>query len=62
MSVPVLRMVQDAPPPGFHTNARESLLNTGPPCVFCALVLMLGLYVPTWLTQCLQAAARALGG
>jgi len=62
MSVPVLHMVQNAPPPGLHTRYRESLFNTGPPCVLCALVFMLGLYVPSWLTQCLQAAARALGG
>jgi hydrogenase-4 component F len=62
MSVPVLHMVQDAPPPGLRTSARESLLNTGPSCVLCALVLMLGLYLPGWLTQCLQAAARTLGG
>jgi len=62
MSVPVLHMVQDAPPPGVHTRFREGLLNTGPPCVLCALVLMLGLYVPNWVTQWLQAAARALGG
>jgi hydrogenase-4 component F len=62
MSVPVLHMVQDAPPPGFRASVRESMLNTGPPCVLCALVLMLGLYVPSWLTQCLQAAAKTLGG
>jgi hydrogenase-4 component F len=62
MSVPVLRMVQAAPPPGMRTTYRETLLNTGPPFVLCALVLMLGLYVPPWLTQCLRAAAGALGG
>jgi hydrogenase-4 component F len=62
MSVPVLRMVRDAPPPGVRALFREDMLNTGPPCVLCALVLILGLYVPGWLTQCLQAAARTLGG
>jgi len=62
MSVPVLRMVQASPPPGFRTGRCETLLNTGPPCVLCVLVLMLGLYIPPWMTQCLQAAARALGG
>jgi hydrogenase-4 component F len=62
MSAPVLRMVQAEPPPGFEAHRRESLLNTGPSCVLCALVLMLGLYVPPRLMQSLQAAARALGG
>jgi hydrogenase-4 component F len=62
MSAPVLRMVQAAPPPGFEASRRENLLNTGPPCVLCALALMLGLYVPPWLMQALQAAAKALGG
>jgi hydrogenase-4 component F len=62
MSVPVLRMVQASPPPGFRAAGRESLLNTGPPLVLCALVLMLGLYVPPWMAQCLRAAAGALGG
>ena len=63
MSVPVARMVQDVPPPGLHQgNSRETLLNTGPQVLLCALVLMLGLYVPPWLTQCLRAAAATLGG
>jgi hydrogenase-4 component F len=62
MSVPVLRMVQDAPPPGVTKTCRETLLNTGPPFALCALVLMLGLYVPPWLAQCLRAAAGTLGG
>ena len=62
MSVPVLHMVQAPPPPGLKRNYRETLLNTGPPFVLCALALMLGLYVPPWMTQCLRAAAKALGG
>jgi hydrogenase-4 component F len=62
MSVPVFRMVQASPPPGLTGTCRETPLNTGPPLVLGALVLMLGLYVPPWLTQCLQTAARALGG
>jgi hydrogenase-4 component F len=62
MSVPVLRMVQDSPPPGFRTDRRETLLNTGPPLVLCALALMLGLYLPPWMTQGLRAAAGMLGG
>jgi hydrogenase-4 component F len=63
MSVPVRHMVQAPPPPGLRmARAKETLLNTGPSFVLCALVLMLGLYVPPWLTQCLRAAALALGG
>jgi hydrogenase-4 component F len=62
MSVPVLHMVQAPPPPGLQKTYRETLLNTGPPFVLCALVLILGLYVPPWMTQCLRAAAEALGG
>jgi hydrogenase-4 component F len=62
MSVPVLRMVQASPPSGLKKTYRATLLNTGPPCVLCALVLMLGLYVPPWITQGLRAAAKALGG
>ena len=62
MSVPVLHMVQASPPPGLKKTYRETLLNTGPPFVLCILVLMLGLYVPPWMTQCLREAAKALGG
>jgi hydrogenase-4 component F len=62
MSVPVLHMVQASPPPGCKKSYRETLLNTGPPLVLCVLVLMLGLYVPPWMMQCLRAAAGALGG
>ena len=62
MSVPVLHMVQASPPPGYRTAYRETLLNTGPPFVLCVLVLMLGLYIPPWMTQCLHAAAKSLGG
>ncbi|MDR0466107.1 MAG: NADH dehydrogenase FAD-containing subunit [Deltaproteobacteria bacterium] len=62
MSVPVLRMVQASPPPDLPPGRVENLLNTGPPLVLCALTLMLGLYVPPWLMQSLQAAAKALGG
>jgi hydrogenase-4 component F len=61
MSVPVLRMIQASPPPG-QAEYRESLLNIGPPFALCSLVLMLGLYVPPWMTQCLREAARTLGG
>jgi hydrogenase-4 component F len=62
MSVPVLRMVRASPPPGFQAGRGENPLNTGPPLALCALVLILGLYVPPWMIRCLQAAAKALGG
>jgi len=62
MSVPVLHMVQSSPPPGLNKVFRETLLNTGPPFVLCILVLMLGLYLPPWMTQYLRAAAGLLGG
>jgi hydrogenase-4 component F len=62
MSVPVLHMIQASPPPGLNKVYRETPLNTGPSCALCALVLLLGVYVPSWMTQCLRAAAAALGG
>ena len=62
MSVPVLHMIQASPPPGLNKVYRETLLNTGPPFVLCVFVLILGLYVPPWMTQHLRTVASALGG
>ncbi len=61
MSVPVLHMVQSSRPPSVTAVYREGFFNTGPPLVLCALVLMLGLYVPPWMTDFLRRTAAALG-
>ena len=61
MSAPVLHMVQSSHPPAVKEVYREDLFNTGPPLVLCAVVLMLGLYIPEWLETLLLFAARAIG-
>jgi hydrogenase-4 component F len=42
--------------------ARESLISVIPPAVLCIGVLVLGLYIPTALSQLLADAAQLLGG
>ncbi|MBF0514748.1 MAG: NADH dehydrogenase FAD-containing subunit [Desulfovibrionaceae bacterium] len=57
MSVPVLRMVQGPRPPAVTGEAREDFFAVAPPLALCALVLMLGLYLPESLIVILTRAA-----
>ena len=61
MSVPVLRMIQGAPPHDVSENVHESLCSVIPPFVLCLLVFCLGLHVPSWLTDIFNRAALLLG-
>lgn len=62
MSVPVLRMVQGPKPPSVAPRHTETVCNVGPSLVLGLLVLVLGLWVPDWLTEFLRNAAVAVGG
>ena len=62
MSVPVLRMVQGPKPPSVAPRYAENFCNVGPSLALGLLVLLLGLWVPDWLTEFLRNAAATLGG
>lgn len=62
MSVPVLRMVQGPKPPSVAPKYTENFCNVGPSLALGLLVLLLGLWVPDWLTEFLRNAAVTLGG
>ncbi|MBF0482734.1 MAG: NADH dehydrogenase FAD-containing subunit, partial [Desulfovibrionaceae bacterium] len=55
--VPVMRMVQGPRPPAVTGEAREDFFAVAPPLALCALVLMLGLYLPESLIVILTRAA-----
>lgn len=60
----VLRMVQGAPSlqQGDDRTRREVLFAVAPPAFLGILVLLLGTYIPSFLSDLLQEATRALGG
>jgi hydrogenase-4 component F len=60
MGSTVVRVVQGAPPPIAEgaSPRREPLLTIAPAFAFLAMVLVLGVYVPDWLTGALHDAAR----
>lgn len=62
MAAVVLRMAQGTPPDGSQdlTPRSESLLSTIPAVALAGIVLLLGLYLPPFLTQALETAAQAL--
>lgn len=62
MSVPILRMVQGARPPAMPKAYTETVWNIGPALGLGLMVLMLGLWLPDWLTRFLRAAAAVLAG
>lgn len=62
MSIPVLRMVQGPKPPAIKEVFQENIFNVGPPLVLGAAVLLLGIYIPDWLTAFLRDAAQRIGG
>jgi len=57
MGSTVVRVVQGAPPADGRPPFREPLLAVAPAVAFLALVLVLGVYVPHWLTGALEDAA-----
>ena len=58
MGSTVMRVVLGPAPRSETAPGRESLLTTAPPLCFLAIVLVLGLYVPPWLQDALDAASR----
>ncbi len=62
MSAPFLRMVQGEAPPAVRESYRENIFNVGPCILFGIAVLVLGLYIPQWLREFLNAAAKLAGG
>lgn len=61
-----LNMVQGTPhePKGSKTHVlfRERFLSVIPPAILCALTLVLGCYIPDFLRDALQTAAKSFGG
>jgi hydrogenase-4 component F len=63
MGATVLRVVQGTPPEATPVNGFRDSFRTGAPVVlFLALVLLLGLYIPTRLEELLRDAATLLEG
>lgn len=60
----VLKMVQGAPSlqPSDERTRAEVLFAVAPPAFLGILVLLLGIYIPSFLGELLKEAARALGG
>lgn len=63
MGSSVLSVVQGTPPEDAEGRSfRESPFHTIPIVVSLALVVMMGVWIPSWITTLLHAAARLLGG
>jgi len=63
MGSTVLAVVQGVPPEDAEGRTfRESPFKTIPIVVSLALVVMMGVWIPEWITTLLHAAARLLGG
>ncbi len=62
MSIPVLRMVQGSRPKDVPASPSESVFRILPSMLFLALVLSLGLYIPSWLLDFLARGASLIGG
>jgi hydrogenase-4 component F len=63
MGATVLRIVQGAPPEEARsTTMGDSLLTAGPPLALLAVILALGLWVPSPLRALVGAAAALVGG
>jgi hydrogenase-4 component F len=58
MGSTVVRVVQGSPPNPDQPRYREPQLTIAPPFVFLALVLVLGLWIPSWLSGALHDATR----
>ncbi|MBO4318665.1 MAG: NADH dehydrogenase FAD-containing subunit [Mailhella sp.] len=61
MSVPVLRMAQGTPAYDVVINRREAWLSVLPPAVLGGCVLLLGLWIPDFLTSLFENASALLG-
>ncbi len=61
MARPMLTMVQGDPLAGLRPAGRDRWLAVAPPAVLGVSVLLLGLWVPSWLSDMLRAAARVVG-
>ena len=57
MITPVLRMCQGKAPHGITPNVRESLSSVLPSALLVAMALLLGIVMPGWLRDAVQAAA-----
>jgi hydrogenase-4 component F len=63
MGATVLRLVQGAPPERMKPSAvKDTSLTAGPPLFLLAVVLALGLWVPSPLLALVQSAAALVGG
>jgi hydrogenase-4 component F len=58
MGSTVVKVVQGVPPQPEAPRPRERLLTVAPPLVFLALVLVLGVWIPDWLSHALHDATR----
>jgi hydrogenase-4 component F len=64
LAVTVLRMVQGVAPEGPEAvdRPREAVWAVAPPALLGLIVLVLGLWIPSWLERALNGAARLFGG
>ena len=59
----VLSMVLGDPPNDETASGpKDSFLTTLTPCLLAAAVLLLGLFIPSWLNNAIQSAAELVGG
>ncbi len=61
MAKPVLSMAQGAPDKSIAVSAGRNVMLTAVPATLGCAILLMGLYVPSFLTRTLQEAARLLG-
>jgi hydrogenase-4 component F len=62
MARPMLAMVQGEPRPELPPSGHDRWLTVAPAVVLGLSVLLLGLWIPSWLDGALRAAARVVGG
>jgi formate hydrogenlyase subunit 3/multisubunit Na+/H+ antiporter MnhD subunit len=59
----VLSMVLGEPPKDETASGpKDSFLTTLSPCLLAAAVLLLGLFIPSWLNHAIESAAALVGG
>jgi hydrogenase-4 component F len=61
MATPVLGMVQGTPDKDVVVPAGRSLALTAVPAILGGAILLMGIYVPSFLTRTIMEAARLLG-
>ncbi len=62
MARPMLSMVQSEPLGEARPEGRDGWLAAAPPALLGLAVLVLGLWIPSWLGDTVRAAARLVGG